>query len=83
MPRTARPSRFRAVLSVFVGLVIPFFGVAVAPFLLDGIKLKILGLPFLYFWLFAWFVLTTVCLAVCWYFIDGPVHEEPDEWEEW
>ncbi|MFF1358428.1 DUF3311 domain-containing protein [Streptomyces sp. NPDC058297] len=83
--RTARPSGTRTALSVLIGLVIPFLGIAVAPFLLNGISIKIFGFPFLYFWIFGWFVLTTVCLAICWYVIDGPVHEELefDDGEEW
>lgn len=84
--KTAEPSGRRTALSVLIGLVIPFLGVAVAPFLLNGITIKVLGFPFLYFWIFAWFVLTTVCLAICWYFIDSPVHQElefDEEEEQW
>ncbi|WP_406134958.1 DUF3311 domain-containing protein [Streptomyces sp. NBC_01089] len=76
--RTARPSGKRTALSVLIGLVAPFLYVAVAPFLLGGVSVKIFGFPFLYFWIFSSFVFTSVCLAICWYAIDGPVHQEFD-----
>lgn len=47
----------------------------------------VLGIPLVYFWVFAWFVLTTLCLAASWYlfdrgdFEDGEASEERSEQE--
>jgi hypothetical protein len=57
--------------SVVVGLVVPFVAVVGGVAVLGGSKALVLGIPVVYFWIFLWFVLTSVCLAACWYFFDS------------
>ena len=35
-----------------------------------------------YFWIFLWFVLTSVCLAVSWYFFDSAQFADDEATEE-
>ncbi len=52
--------------SVVIGLVIPVIAiVGVFPWY-DRVHPFILGFPFLYFWIFLWFPLTTICLYIAW-----------------
>jgi hypothetical protein len=38
-----------------------------------------MGVPIVFFWVFLWFVLTTVCLAASWYLFDRAYYESEDE----
>ena len=49
---------------VMVGLVIPFLAIVGLFPWYNRVYPLVLGLPFLYFWIFLWFPLTTVCLAL-------------------
>lgn len=52
--------------AVIVGLIVPFVAiVALFPWY-DRIHPMVLGFPFLYFWMFLWFPLTTICLYIAW-----------------
>lgn len=60
--------------SVFVGLVIPFVAVlGVIPFI-SRMDTTIMGFPILYFWIFLWFPLTTVCISISWH-LDRHIYE--------
>jgi hypothetical protein len=57
-------------LRVLIGLVLPFAGViGLIPFA-NGVEWTLWNIPFLYLWVFAWFILTSICLAVCWLCFD-------------
>lgn len=53
-----------------IGLGIPFCAVDLALPLLDRIPGTILGFPVVTFWLYGWFVLTTICMALVWLLHD-------------
>jgi hypothetical protein len=56
--------------SILVGLVIPFVAVVGGVVLLGRSEFLVAGIPIVYFWVFLWFVLTSVCLAASWYLFD-------------
>lgn len=56
--------------SLLVGLVIPFVAVVGGVAVLGRSELSVAGVPVVYFWMFLWFVLTTVCLAASWFLFD-------------
>ncbi len=57
-------------LSLAIGLGIPVLAVMVATPIIGQSPAQILGLPVMYFWIFAWFPLTTLCLWISWHFFD-------------
>lgn len=57
-------------LRVLIGLVLPFVGVIGMIPVVNGVTWTLWNIPFLYLWIFAWFILTSVCLAVCWFRFD-------------
>ncbi|MEE3504053.1 DUF3311 domain-containing protein [Acidiphilium acidophilum] len=57
-------------LRVVIGLGIPFTAIVLLLPFINMIQFTIWHIPFLYLWLFAWFVLTSLCLAVCWFGFD-------------
>ncbi|MBA4115407.1 MAG: DUF3311 domain-containing protein [Rubrobacter sp.] len=65
--------------SVLVGLVIPFVAVVGGVAVLGRSELLVAGIPIVYFWVFLWFVLTTVCLAASWYLFDRKDFEDEEE----
>ena len=65
--------------SLLVGLVIPFVAVGGGVAVLGRSELSVAGIPVVYFWMFLWFVLTTVCLAASWYLFDRNDFEYEDE----
>lgn len=68
--------------SVMVGLVIPFVAVVGGVAFLGRSEIMVAGMPIVYFWVFLWFVLTSVCLAASWYFFDRKDFEDEEEHEE-
>jgi hypothetical protein len=56
--------------SLIVGLAIPVLAIMVVLPILSGSRITVAGLPFIYFWLFLWFPLTTVCLYLSWIISD-------------
>ncbi len=62
-----------------VGLVIPFVAVVGGVAVLGRSELLVAGIPIVYFWVFLWFVLTTVCLAASWYLFDRKDFEDEEE----
>lgn len=65
--------------SVLVGLVLPFVAVVGGVAVLGRSEFMVAGIPIVYFWVFLWFVLTTVCLAASWYFFDRKDFEDEEE----
>ena len=63
-------------LRVIIGLGIPFTAIVILLPFVNMIRFTIWNIPFLYLWLFAWFVLTSLCLAVCWFGFDQHRTEE-------
>ena len=61
--------------SVLIGLVIPFVAVVGGVAALSQSKYSVLGVPVVYFWIFLWFVLASVCLAASWYLFDRGDYE--------
>ncbi|GAB0119364.1 DUF3311 domain-containing protein [Acidisoma sp. 7E03] len=57
-------------LRVMVGLVIPVVAVVFLLPVVDQVQWSPWNIPFSYLWLFAWFILTSVCLAICWFCFD-------------
>jgi hypothetical protein len=58
------------VLRVFIGLVVPFIAVALMVPVANEVSWTLWNIPFLYLWMFAWFILTAGCLAICWFCFD-------------
>lgn len=56
--------------SLAIGLGIPVIAIVIVPPLIANATVSVFGIPLLFFWLFAWFPLTTVCLAISWYGFD-------------
>lgn len=52
------------VLTIIIGLVIPFCAVTVCFPLYNRIEPFVLGFSFNYFWIFAWLFLTSLCLYI-------------------
>lgn len=63
-------------LRFFIGVVIPYVGVIGLLPWVNTVTFSVSGVPFLYLWIFAWFALTSLCLAICWYCFDR--HRTPD-----
>lgn len=53
-----------------IGLGIPFVAIVVLMPVVNEVRFTIYGIPFLYLWMFVWFVLTSLCLAICWFCFD-------------
>ncbi len=51
---------------VLIGLVVPFVAIVGLFPWYNRVSPEVLGFPFLYFWMFLWFVLTTVALFIVW-----------------
>jgi hypothetical protein len=68
--------------SVLIGFVIPFVAVVGGVAVLGRSQSLIIGLPIVFFWVFLWFVLTTVCLAASWYLFDRAYYEGEDDLEK-
>lgn len=64
--------------SVLIGLVLPFVAVVGGVAVLGGSRASFAGIPLVYFWMFLWFVLTTVCLAASWFFFDRGEFEDEE-----
>jgi hypothetical protein len=73
----------RRVGAIVTGLGVPFAAILVVlPFLADT-GVRVLGVPLLFFWMFCWFPLTSLCLWITWHFFDGtPADADADEDQE-
>ena len=61
---------------VFIGLVIPFVAVDLMLPWANSVAFTVFDVPFVYLWIFAWFILTSVCLMACWLLFD---RKRPDD----
>jgi Protein of unknown function (DUF3311) len=59
-----------AMLRLFVGLGIPFIAIVAMLPLVNEVTFTLFNIPFLYLWMFSWFILTSVCLGTCWLCFD-------------
>ncbi|MED0892700.1 DUF3311 domain-containing protein [Aneurinibacillus migulanus] len=64
----------RLVGSLIIGLVVPFVAIIGLFPITSRIEVSVLGFPFLYFWMFLWFGLTSVCLWISWCVFDRPYY---------
>jgi len=58
------------VLRILIGLGIPFIAIVVMLPLVNEVTFTLFNIPFLYLWMFSWFILTSVCLGICWLCFD-------------
>lgn len=65
--------------SVVVGLVVPFLAVVGGVAVLGRSQALVLGMPVVFLWIFVWFLLTSVCLAVSWYVFDSRYYEDEED----
>ncbi|SAL84851.1 hypothetical protein AWB74_07083 [Caballeronia arvi] len=57
-------------LKLLIGIGIPYGGViGLLPWVASAERF-VFGVPLVYAWIFSWFVLTSVCLLVCWRMFD-------------
>ncbi|QBR01038.1 DUF3311 domain-containing protein [Paraburkholderia pallida] len=57
-------------LKYLIGIGIPFLGVVgMLPWVAAQDR-YVFGVPFIYAWIFAWFLLTSACLFICWRCFD-------------
>ena len=59
----------------FIGLGIPYIAVIGLLPWVASVDRFVFGVPFIYMWIFIWFVLTSGCLSAVWYLFD---RYEPD-----
>jgi hypothetical protein len=57
-------------LRLLIGLGLPFIAVVLMLPLVNAVNFTLFDIPFLYLWIFAWFILTSVCLGICWFAFD-------------
>jgi len=57
-------------LKFLIGIVVPYLGViGLLPWAASN-DFYVGGIPFIYAWIFAWFILTSFCLWLCWTLFD-------------
>ncbi|ALS60441.1 DUF3311 domain-containing protein [Pandoraea norimbergensis] len=64
-------------LRLLIGLGLPYLGVVGLLPWAASVDRYVLGVPFIYGWIFLWFVLTSGCLYLCWMLFDRHQVEEP------
>jgi hypothetical protein len=57
-------------LRLFIGLGLPFIAIVVMLPLVNEVSFTLFNIPFLYLWMFSWFILSSVCLGICWLCFD-------------
>jgi hypothetical protein len=60
---------------LLIGVGIPYLGVLGLLPWVASVDSFVLGVPFIYAWMFAWFVLTSACLYICWRCFDRPADD--------
>lgn len=63
-------------LKLFIGIGIPYIAVIGLLPWVASVDRFVFGVPFIYLWIFMWFVLTSLCMLVCWLMFDR--HEAND-----
>ncbi len=61
---------------LIIGLGIPFVAVDLMLPWANTVEVTLFDVPFVYLWIFAWFILTSACLMTCWLLFD---RERADE----
>lgn len=61
--------------NLFIGLLIPVVCVIGGLIYFRYSEDFILGFPILYFWMFLWFILTSICISCSWFFFDKNDYE--------
>jgi hypothetical protein len=56
--------------SFLISVVVPFVGVIGTMPFINRWHAAVWGIPMLFFWIFLWFPLTFLCLAIAWYAFD-------------
>jgi len=69
-PPGARNGGGADVIRILIGLIVPFVAVDLLIPLINAVDVTVFDIPFVFLWLFCWFVLTSLCLAICWYGFD-------------
>jgi hypothetical protein len=67
--------------SVVVGLGIPLVAIVVVLPLISNTSVYVFDIPLIFFWMFAWFPLTTLCLWIAWR-IDEPHYRDEPRYED-
>lgn len=62
-------------LKFIIGLGLPYSGVLVALPWVASTDRMVFGIPFVYAWMFSWFLLTSGCLLTCWTMFDRHTDE--------
>jgi hypothetical protein len=57
-------------LRLFIGLGVPLIAVVAMLPVVNEVTFTLFNVPFLYLWMFSWFILTSVCLGICWMCFD-------------
>ena len=57
-------------LRLFIGLGVPFIAVVAMLPVVNEVTFTLFNIPFLYLWMFSWFILTSACLGICWLCFD-------------
>jgi len=55
---------------IVIGLIVPFIAVDLLIPLVNAVEVRVFEMPFVFTWLFCWFILTSGCLAICWFCFD-------------
>ena len=56
--------------SILIGLVVPALALVVGIPLVSDTSIYVAGIPLLFFWVFLWFPLTSICLWISWNVFD-------------
>lgn len=56
--------------SFILSVVVPYLGIFSGIYFFRYSEKMVLGFPILYFWIFLWFLLTSLCLTLAWHFFD-------------
>lgn len=64
---------------VLIGLIIPYLGVLGLMPWTTSVAEPVAGIPFIYFWMFCWFIITSGCLYTCYKWFDSRASETADE----
>ena len=60
-----------------IGIGIPYAAVILLMPWANSVRMLTFGIPFIFMWMFLWFILTSACLLACWLLFDR--HEiDPD-----
>jgi len=62
---------------LFVGLLLPAIATLLAVPVLDHVQFTLFGMPAVLNWFFLWYILTSGCLAACWFLHDRHAPERP------